>query len=233
MFQVKCKSHDINGKTTLVPASPVNDGETYYIIISIFDECETETNPSQMVPLSPMTSITLSPPMTPRTSQQHRRIFDNFSSPSRSFSVLSFDTSPSEVRGFPGSQIPDYINPTSYNPTPLVTTFAVDEVQNRPALVQTTKMLPLGKNQKNPTTSILSLSLVPINARCLWIAKMVKEDKAKIPEIVIAKFPVFKTNGAWVRFNIFNAIIAIRFQLQHDFVYTLENAYKLPVFNVS
>lgn len=39
MFQIKCKSSDINGKpkiTTLVPMSPVTNGETYYFIISRF-----------------------------------------------------------------------------------------------------------------------------------------------------------------------------------------------------
>uniref|UniRef100_A0A914Z526 Uncharacterized protein n=1 Tax=Panagrolaimus superbus TaxID=310955 RepID=A0A914Z526_9BILA len=63
----------------------------------------------------------------------------------------------------------------------------------------------------------LVMELKKSNARCLWIAKMVKEDKAKIPEIVIAKFPMFKTNGSW---------------LQHDFAYTLENMYKLPFFSI-
>uniref|UniRef100_A0AC35F1J6 Uncharacterized protein n=1 Tax=Panagrolaimus sp. PS1159 TaxID=55785 RepID=A0AC35F1J6_9BILA len=55
-------------------------------------------------------------------------------------------------------------------------------------------------------------------ARCLWISKMVEDDKARIPELVVAKFPMFKTNGSW---------------LQHDFAYTLENIYNFPMFNIS
>uniref|UniRef100_A0A914Q1Y8 Uncharacterized protein n=1 Tax=Panagrolaimus davidi TaxID=227884 RepID=A0A914Q1Y8_9BILA len=58
----------------------------------------------------------------------------------------------------------------------------------------------------------------PLAARCLWISKMVTEDKSRIPELVVAKFPMFKTNGSW---------------LQHDFAYTLENIYKFPMFNIS
>uniref|UniRef100_A0A914YC06 Uncharacterized protein n=1 Tax=Panagrolaimus superbus TaxID=310955 RepID=A0A914YC06_9BILA len=34
-------------------------------------------------------------------------------------------------------------------------------------------------------------------------------------------------------FLYFNAISVVRFQLQHDFAYTLENIYNLPMFNVS
>jgi hypothetical protein len=47
---------------------------------------------------------------------------------------------------------------------------------------------------------------------------MVKEDKARIPEMVVAKFPMFKTNLSW---------------LQHDFAYTLENIYNFPMFGIS
>jgi hypothetical protein len=42
MFQIKWKSSDMNGKpkiTTLVPMSPVTNGETYYFIISSFCFC--------------------------------------------------------------------------------------------------------------------------------------------------------------------------------------------------
>jgi hypothetical protein len=40
-------------------------------------------------------------------------------------------------------------------------------------------------------------------ARCMWIGNMVKEEKARIPELVVAKFPLFKTNASWVRFIAF------------------------------
>uniref|UniRef100_A0A914Y9J8 C2H2-type domain-containing protein n=1 Tax=Panagrolaimus superbus TaxID=310955 RepID=A0A914Y9J8_9BILA len=153
MFQLKCKTLDINGQqkiTTLVPVSPVNDGETYFLIISTLDECETEINPSQMVPQSPMAPQSS---MTPRTSQQHRCIFGEISSPSRSFSALSFHNSPSEVHGFPGNQTSQYMDPNVYNTTPRASTHhmrrritptieisaplvtsAVSQPQNRPVL---------------------------------------------------------------------------------------------------
>jgi hypothetical protein len=55
-------------------------------------------------------------------------------------------------------------------------------------------------------------------ARCLWIINVVKEDRARIPEIVVAKFPLFKTNAS---------------RLQQDYAYTMANVYKQPVFYIS
>jgi hypothetical protein len=149
MFQIKWKSSDMNGKpkiTTLVPMSPVTNGETYYFIISTLDECEVEITPSQMVlesSFTPLSSQSFITPMAPQSSFVPM-------SPQSSLTPMSSHTAPmapqSPMTPHTLRQYQRLFSSTSVNSSPMPFNTSVPEVHGFPGSQSSAYITPSSVN---------------------------------------------------------------------------------------